>query len=119
MKRTYLLLSLLGFALPNILVFIESIETGNILLYAHPLITAKAMFANRISSIFMIDLLFTLGIFFFWSFQEAKRNRIEKYWISWICTLLFGLAGGFPLFLYQKEKQYSDNLPTLNQSGSH
>lgn len=118
MKRIYLLLALIGFILPNILVFAESLETGNILLYAHPLATLEGMFANRISSVFMIDLLFTVAVFFLWSFQEAKSKGIEKYWISWICTLLFGLAGGFPLFLYQRESQLSRHLPTSTESMS-
>ena len=54
MKKTYLILAILGFIAPSILVFIESVETGNILLYAQPLKTIQGMFANRISSIFMI-----------------------------------------------------------------
>lgn len=104
MKNTYLILALLGFLLPNALVLLESIETGNILLYAKPLDTINAMFVNRISTIFAIDLLFTVLVFFGWSYQESKQYGIRQVYGIWLLTLLFGLAGGFPLFLYLREK---------------
>lgn len=104
MKKTYLLLAIIGFILPNVLVAIESLETGNTLLYANPIATMAGMFANRISTIFMIDLLFAVAVFFLWSWYEAKTNNIKgTHWI-WLFTMMFGLAGGFPLFLYQREK---------------
>ena len=77
MKKIYLVLSIIGFLLPNIFVAMESIETGNILLYANPAATIQGMFANRISSIFMIDLLLAVIVFFIWSYQESKL----KLWI--------------------------------------
>lgn len=102
MKNTYLTLCIIGFILPNILVTIESLETGNILLYMNPIATFQGMFANRISSIFAIDLLFTVAVFFLWSFQEARTKQVKNLWLVWTLTLLLGLAGGFPLFLYLK-----------------
>lgn len=107
MKQVYFILALLGFIAPNILVVIESVETGNILLYKEPLTTMYAMFANRISSIFMIDLLWALIVFFVWSFHEAKRRQISGLWHVWLLTMLFGFAGGLPLFLFKVEKSRS------------
>jgi len=104
MKNTYLILAIIGFIAPSILVTIESVETGNILLYTHPLTTLKKMFANRIASIFMIDLLFAVVVFFIWSYTEAKKHNLKRLGLVWLLTLLLGLAGGFPLFLYLKEK---------------
>ena len=100
MKNLYLVLTILGFLITNILVVIESMETGNILLYAQPLHTFEEMFANRISSIFAIDLLLVVLFFFIWSYLESKSKGIKNLWVVWISTLLFGLAGAFPLFLY-------------------
>ncbi len=96
----------MGFILPSIFVVIESIETGNILLYTDPLATLNGMFANAISTIFSIDLLFAVLVFFIWSFNEAKKHKIKSIYFVWILTLLFGLAGGLPLFLYLREKAY-------------
>jgi len=103
MKKLYLLLAIIGFIAPTILVVIESVETGNILLYANPLATMEGMFANRVSSIFMIDLLFAVLIFFLWSYRESKKHKIKNIGLIWLFTMLFGLAGGFPLFLYFRE----------------
>ncbi len=104
MKNIYLTLAIIGFIAPSILVSVESIETGNILLYTNPIATIEGMFANRISTIFMIDLLFTVFVFFIWSYSEKKKYEIKNVGIVWLLTLLLGLAGGFPLFLYMKEK---------------
>nr|WP_321236174.1 DUF2834 domain-containing protein [uncultured Psychroserpens sp.] len=102
-KQIYLILAILGFILPTIFVVIESVETGNILLYTDPMATINGMFGNRISSIFSIDLLFTVLVFFIWSFIEAKKHKMKRVYVVWVFTMLFGLAGGFPLFLYLRE----------------
>ena len=105
MQRTYLILTILGFIAPSIPVAMESVETGNFLLYAQPMATIEGMFANRISTIFMIDLLFVVMVFFIWSYQEAKKHSIKRIGVVWVLTMLLGLAGGLPLFLYLREKQ--------------
>ena len=109
MKTIYLLLAIIGFIAPSVLVFIESIETGNILLYANPLATIEAMFANRISTIFMIDLLFAVLVFFIWTYSDGKKYNVKRIGLVWLLTMLFGLAGGFPFYLYLKEKTIANN----------
>lgn len=104
MKNIYLILAIIGFIAPSILVSIESVETGNILLYTNPIATIDGMFANRISTIFMIDLLFAVLVFFVWTYNEAKKTGMKKVGLVWVLTMLFGLAGGFPFFLYLREK---------------
>lgn len=94
----------MGFIAPTILVLQESIETGNILLYTNPLSTIDGMFANRISTIFMIDLLFTVLVFFIWTYTDGKKYGVKNIGLVWGLSMLLGLAGGFPLYLYMKEK---------------
>ncbi|MGD1847566.1 MAG: DUF2834 domain-containing protein [Salibacteraceae bacterium] len=100
MKRyhIFLLLSIIGFILPNILVVQESLESGNFLLYADPVATFSAMFANRISSIFAIDLLFVTLVFFGWSFALTSAHHRTRLLGIWAATMAFGLAFGFPFF---------------------
>jgi len=104
MKKNYLLLAVLGFIAPNIFVAIESVETGNVLLWLDPQATLNGMFGNRIATAFIVDLLVVVVIFFFWSYTEAKKHNIKNVWVIWVLTLLFGMAGAFPLFLYVREK---------------
>lgn len=103
MKRTYLLLTVIGTILPNIFVIKESIESGNYLLYAHPMDTFNAMFATNISAAFIIDLFFIVILFMFWSYREAKRYNMKRLYLVWVYTFAFGIAGGLPLFLYLRE----------------
>ena len=103
MKRIYLILTIVGFALPNYFVLLESIETGNILLYMDISATINGMFANRISTIFSIDLFLAVFVFFIWSYQESKKQGIKNVGWIWVATMLFGLGGGLPLFLYVRE----------------
>ena len=103
MKRIYLILAITGFVAPNILVLAETLDNGNILLWTDLSATFSGMFENRISTIFMIDLLFAVLVFFIWTFNESKIIGIKKMWTTWILTLLLGLAGGLPLFLYFRE----------------
>jgi len=102
MKKYYLILAIIGFLLPNYLVLLESLQTGNILLYANPQATLEGMFSNRISTIFTIDLLFGVFVFFIWSYQEWRGKKLQTLVFIWLITLLFGFACGLPLFLYHK-----------------
>jgi hypothetical protein len=105
MKKIYLILALIGFVLPNFWVFQVSIETGNILLWLNPLLTVKGMFANKISTVFIVDLFLVVFTFFIWSYGEAKQLGIRRLGLFWLATLLLGLSGTFPLFLYYREKR--------------
>ena len=104
MRKIYLLLAVVGFLVPNALVLLEMIENHNILLWTKPEETMIALFANRISTIFALDLLLVVLSFFVWSFYEGKRLGMKRVWLFWLLTLLFGLAGSFPLFLRSREK---------------
>lgn len=110
MKKIYLILTVFGFVLPNIYVFKVTVESGNVLLYGDLLSTFNSMFYNDITSAFSFDLLFTVFVFMVWSHREAKKVKIKYCWIIWMLTFLFGLAGGFPLFLYLREKKIEKDM---------
>ena len=109
MKKIYLLLSILGFALPNYYTIKVSIETGNILYWTKPVETISGMFANDIAAGFILDLLPAVMVFFVWSYRESKRLQIPRLWLYWSLSLLFGIAGPFPLFLYVRENYLKQN----------
>lgn len=104
MRSLYALLAVVGFIVPNVLVFQESIETGNILLWLDPAATLGGMFGNRIAAAFVTDLLCVVLVALVWIVIESKRLNMKNSWVYIVLTLLFGLAGPLPLFLYQREK---------------
>ena len=104
MKPLYAFLAVVGFIVPNILVFYESVETGNILLWLDPASTMNGMFGNRIAAAFVTDLLFVVLAALIWIVVESKKLGMKNSWVYIVLTLLFGLAGPLPLFLYQREK---------------
>jgi hypothetical protein len=108
-KSLYLLLAVVGFMAPNIFVAIESVQTGNVLLWLDPAATIRGMFGNRITTAFVVDLLFAVLAFLVWTYFEGKRYSMKNIWKYWLLTLLFGMAGTLPLFLYDREKKLSAN----------
>ena len=104
MKRTYLVLTVLGFALPNYFTLRETFSSGNILLWTDPAATFQSMFANNITSAFSLDLLYVVVLFLWLSYREVRKQHVPGYGWSWLCTFAFGLAAGLPLFLYLRER---------------
>ncbi len=104
MKTFYLVATIVGYATVNALMAVESVQRGNVLLWTKPLETMGGMFANRISTIFAIDLLFVVLVVFVWMYDEAKRAHVKRVWLYWLLTMLFGLAGTLPLFLHARAR---------------
>jgi hypothetical protein len=44
-----------------------------------------------------------------WMTHEARRVGIGRVWAFWLLTLLFGLGGTLPLFLYVRERRIHDH----------
>ena len=109
MKNLYLVLAIIGFIAPNIFVLQESIATGNWFFWMDPSATLEGMFPNRIATAFMVDLLFVVLVFFIWSYFDAKKRKIKHLGWVWLATLLLGLAGAFPLYLYLREGSSKKN----------
>jgi hypothetical protein len=105
LARLYLGLAVIGFLVPNTVTLIESVQTGNILFWADPARTTSELFANRTSTAFALDLFATAIAALIWMTQEARRVGITRVWRFWVLTLLFGLGGILPLFLYLRERR--------------
>lgn len=84
---------------------LESLENKNILLWTKLDETISSLFINRISTIFALDLLWAVVVFCIWVFVEGRRLKVAHLWRFPLLTLLFGLAGTLPLFLYLREKR--------------
>lgn len=105
MEWLYLSLAIVGYLVPNTLTLIESVQTGNILFWADPVRTTSELFSNRTSAAFALDLFGTAVVVLIWMTQEARRTGIGRVWRFWVLTLLFGVAGTLPLFLFLRERR--------------
>lgn len=99
-KMLYLLLSLLGLALPYSQFIPWLFEHGlDIRLFVHQL------FANRIGGFFGLDVLVSAIALIGFVRNEGTRLHIRRLWLPIVSTLLVGVSLGLPLFLYLRERE--------------
>lgn len=99
MKSLYLLLAILGAAVPYYF-FFQFMGSDDTTINAF----VEQLFATPPASGFTADLLITSGAFWIWSFGEASRNGMRRWWAYVVVNLFIGLSCAFPLFLYFREK---------------
>src|SRR5687768_14615094 len=105
MQRVYLALAMVGYLVTGVPMLMESARTGNILFWTKPRLTIDGLFGNLTSTAFTLDLLIVVVVALIWITREARRVRVPNVWAFWVLTLLFGLGGTLPLFLYFRERR--------------
>ena len=105
MQIIYLLLSVLGFALPYSQ-FIPFIANNGLNL---PLFFEQ-LFVNHISSVFALDLFVSSLVFWIFLFREGTRLQMKFLWIYVILNLTIGLSFALPLFLGMRSRQLETKL---------
>jgi hypothetical protein len=103
MQKLYLLLALVGFAIPLSLLP-GTVQNGNLLLIAKPSETVALIFGNYASAAFAADLLWVFVAFCVWVIIESRRCALTHGWAFVALAFLFGVSGPFPLFLYHRER---------------
>jgi len=99
-KNIYLLLCVLGVALPYCL-FLPWVATNGLNLS----LFLQQLFTNRIGAFFGMDVLVSaVALLFFVRFEDS-RLRIPARWLPFIAVLAVGVSLAFPLFLYLRERQ--------------
>ena len=110
LRNIYLLLCLLGFALPYSQFIPFLTEYGlNLNLFF------EQLFANRISAFFAMDLLISSIVFWVFLYWEGSRLKMSNLWVYLVCNLAVGLSLGFPLFLLMRQRKLDQ---ALNQTFS-
>jgi len=66
------------------------------------------LFATPPAAGFTTDLLITSVVFWIWSFQEARRLRMSRWWAYVVVNLTIGLSCALPLFFYVRELQVQE-----------
>jgi hypothetical protein len=105
MQAVYLTLAVIGYLAPGVPMVIESARSGNLLFWTNPQRTTSELFANLTSTAFALDLAAVVLVALIWMTREARRVGIGRVWAFWLLTLLFGLGGTLPLFLYVRERR--------------
>jgi hypothetical protein len=98
-ERLLLLLTVLGFVVPNVFVGVYFAREG---------LDLGGYFSAWTASLPSTQLLVDLGIaslaFFVWAAVEGPRARVERWWLCIPATFLVGLCFGLPLFLLMRER---------------
>lgn len=97
-KHVYLILCVLGFALPYSQFVPWVLENG-----LHVRYFVQQLFANRIGGFFGLDVLVSAIVLIRFVNHEGNRLRMRRLWAPIAATLLVGVSLGFPLFLYLRE----------------
>jgi len=88
----------LGMVLPYSQFVPWLLEHGlNVTLFFHEL------FANRISTFFVLDVIVPAIVLIWFIQSEGKRLRVRLLWLPTIGTLIVGVSFGFPLFLFLRQ----------------
>lgn len=105
MQGLYLTLAVIGYLAPGVPMAIESVRSGNLLFWTDPQRTTAELFANLTSTAFALDLAAVVVVALIWMTREARRVGVGRVWAYWLLTMLFGLGGTLPLFLYMRERR--------------
>jgi hypothetical protein len=105
MQVVYLALAAIGYLAPGVPMVLESARSGNLLFWTDPQRTTSELFVNLTSTAFALDLAAVVIVALVWMTRESRRVGIGRVWAFWLLTLLFGLGGTLPLFLYARERR--------------
>ncbi|WP_353954275.1 DUF2834 domain-containing protein [Brevundimonas diminuta] len=59
---------------------------------------------SRHSSGFSADVLISIAVFLVWSWRDASRNHVSRWWLVLPASCLVGLSLSLPLYLYLRER---------------
>jgi len=98
-ERLYLAFAALGFLVTTSLV---------VVFFAHSGFDIAKMFEdavdNTIALAILCDLTISGLVFWSWAAEEGPRLGIDRWWLVFPVTLVFGLCVGLPLFMYWRER---------------
>ena len=104
-KHVYLALCVIGVAIPYWQFLPWVVQNGLNL----PLMVAQ-LFANRIGAFFGADVIVSAIVLFMFIATEGKRVKVPARWLAVVATLVVGVSLGLPLFLYLRERAFSQSI---------
>ena len=103
-KNIYLLLCAAGTVLPywQFLPFLREHPWN-------PRLFLELLFANPVSGLFGMDVLFSSLVLWVLVAVEGRRARVKHLWAPVVANLAVGVSLGLPLFLYLREARLGKN----------
>jgi len=99
-KNIYLILAILGLLVPYWFFFQYLVANGlNISLLI------QQLFANHISTFFVMDLIISTVVFWIFTVSEATQLQMKNWRLYILASLVVGLSFALPLFLYFRERK--------------
>ena len=98
-ERLLLILTVVGFVVPNVCLLIFFAEDGSDISGYFSLWTASTP-----STQLLLDLIIAALAFFVWAAVEGPKLGIKWWWLCIPASLLVGLCFGLPLFLWMRER---------------
>lgn len=102
MARIYLLLALVGAAIPLVLSALFIADHG---WDGERLI--EPLRHNSLALMAFLDLVFSVLVFLVWSFRDSRARGIAGWPIIAVVTAVVGLCSGLPAYFYLREREAS------------
>jgi hypothetical protein len=99
-KRIYIVLCVLGFAVPYYFFARFVVEHG-----LNLSVLVSQLFANPISTFFAADVIVSSLVLWAFMYQEMRKRSINFWWVCIIANLAVGVSLALPLFLLLRETQ--------------
>lgn len=64
----------------------------------------QSLFANGAAGGFSADVLITIVVFWVWSWRDAARHQVARWWLVLPASFCVGLSLALPLYLYLRER---------------
>lgn len=103
MRKLYLSLAIIGFAVPYAF-FLAFLRQNGLDLE----LFVNQLFANNISTFFAVDLIISAATFWVFLLRESQRRQMKNWWLFILATLFIGPSFAWPLFLYYREKRMKE-----------
>ena len=98
LKKFYLASAIIGTIIPW-LFFADFLNASGI----DVALFIKSLFDNGASGGFSADVLISIVVFLVWSYTDAQRNAIKRWWLVPVAIGTVGLSLALPLYLYLRE----------------
>ena len=111
--KLLLLLTVIGFIVPNVMVGIFLVDHGgDVGLYF------ENWFETLPAAQLVADLVIAFWAFVIWASWDGPRSGVDRWWVVIPASLLVGICFAIPLYLYMRERALYSGTPTASTASA-